>query len=191
MRKLDPQETKIVRQLIRNPRISDNQISKNTLIPVMTVNRKRKLLEKEGIIGYHTIVYHGDSSTKEYRAKQLYTIQFRTGITKEDYLNAIKSSKKFMEFNAKYHSDSFLGEKDGHLAVVIILEADSHAELMEIFNGEVIQNIKKRHGEDCIDKTYTVKLYQPIRLHHNYLPAFNMENGIIRKDWPDELVYVQ
>ena len=42
MIKLDEKEQKIVKELIKNPRISDTQIAKNTNIPVMTINRKRK-----------------------------------------------------------------------------------------------------------------------------------------------------
>ena len=50
--KLDEQEQKIIKELIRDPRISDNQIGRNTKIPVKTVNRKRKNLEQRNIISY-------------------------------------------------------------------------------------------------------------------------------------------
>ena len=53
MRQLDEQERRIVRELIKDPRISDNQIAKNTRVPVMTVNRKRKLLEEKGLLNYY------------------------------------------------------------------------------------------------------------------------------------------
>ena len=56
MRKFDKQEEMIIKELIRNSRISDNQIAKNTRIPVTTVNRKRKLLEEEGFIHYYADV---------------------------------------------------------------------------------------------------------------------------------------
>ena len=48
------QERRIIRNLIKNPRISDNKISKITGIPTITVNRKRKKLEAEGLLHYHT-----------------------------------------------------------------------------------------------------------------------------------------
>ena len=46
MRQLDEQEKSIVKALIRDPRLSDNQISKVTKVPVMSVNRKRKKLDR-------------------------------------------------------------------------------------------------------------------------------------------------
>ena len=27
-------------------------------------------------------------------------------------------------------------------------------------------------------------------VHHNYLPHVNIENGRIKKDWPDEYIFV-
>ena len=48
-RGLDDQEKLIVRELIKDPRISDNQISTNTNIPLKSVNRKRKRMEFEEI----------------------------------------------------------------------------------------------------------------------------------------------
>ena len=54
MRDLDKQERLIIRELIKNHRISDNKIGKNTGIPVMSVNRKRKSMEKEGLLTYYT-----------------------------------------------------------------------------------------------------------------------------------------
>jgi DNA-binding Lrp family transcriptional regulator len=190
MRKLDIQETKILKQLVRNPRVSDNQISKNTRVPVMTVNRKRKLMEEEGIINYYTDINHGDPKTKVYDAIQLYTIQFKIGITREHYIKAIMEDRKFRSRNSKYHAESYLGEKEGHLALVIMLEANSQSELIEIFNGEIVQGIKSRYGEDCINKIDTTRIDVPIRMHHNYLPLINMEKGIIKKEWDDEWIYV-
>ena len=54
LRKLDNQEIKIVKALIRNPRISDNQIGLRTGVPIRTVNRKRKKMEEKGLLKYYT-----------------------------------------------------------------------------------------------------------------------------------------
>ena len=44
MRDLDKKEKLIIKELVKNPRISDNQIAKNTGLAVKSVNRKRKKL---------------------------------------------------------------------------------------------------------------------------------------------------
>jgi len=186
MRELDKQERKIMRELIRNPRISDNKISQRTKIPVMTVNRKRKRLEKENLIHYFS--YYNKAGDGKPPARQMYIIKFKSGITKSDYLNAL--DKKFKEQNAKTHLMSFLGEKDGHFASIIILEAETPSELTEIFNGAIIPGIKKRHGEDCIDEIFTCKVNIPLRCYHNYLPSINMKEGKITDSWPDDYIFV-
>jgi DNA-binding Lrp family transcriptional regulator len=188
MKGFDEQERKILTQLIRNPRLSDNAIARAAKIPVTTVNRKRKALEAKGHINYLAYVRPPD---EESRARQLYVIKFKLGITRQDYLEKAKASKGFRAANARYHAESFMGEKDGHFALIIIVEARNDAELVEIFNGEIIAGIKKRHGDDCIADISTVKVnLPPLRIHHNYLPLINVQNGRIREDWPDEWVHV-
>src|SRR3989338_10208012 len=112
MGELDENEVKIVRELIRNPRISDNQISKRTKIPVMTVNRKRKKLEEESLIYYHANFDTGENGTGFFPEKQLYIIKFRIGITRHMYLDKIEADKRFIGFNTSYVSASYLGEKE-------------------------------------------------------------------------------
>jgi len=56
--KLDDKEVLIVKELIKNPRSSDNGISKITKIPVKTVNRKRKGLESRNLISYYTYLHN-------------------------------------------------------------------------------------------------------------------------------------
>ncbi|MBI2657509.1 winged helix-turn-helix domain-containing protein [Candidatus Woesearchaeota archaeon] len=190
MRKFDKQEEKILRELVRNPRISDNQIAKNTMIPVTTVNRKRKLLEEEGYIHYYSNVSYESYERGQHNARQLYIVKFKEGITRQKYLDEIKKSENFRKVNPRHHAESFLGEKDGHFAIILILEAGSEDELIEIFNGAIIPEIKKRHGRDCINEIITAKVTFPFRVHHNYLPLFNMDRGTIKKDWLNEWVFV-
>ena len=190
MRKFDKQEELILKELIRNPRISDNQTAKNTKIPVTTVNRKRKLLEENGFVNYYADVSHESLETGQHNARQLYVIKFKEGITRQKYLDEIKKSENFRKVNPKYHAESFLGEMDGRFAVILILEAKSADELVEIFNGKIIPDIRRRHGSDCINDITTVKVTFPFRMHHNYIPIFNMEKGIIKKDWLNEWIFV-
>ena len=63
MRELDDQERLIIRQLIRDPRESDNGIGESTGVNVRTVGRKRQRLEQDGILSYHTQVNLTESGT--------------------------------------------------------------------------------------------------------------------------------
>src|SRR4051812_31580855 len=52
MKQLDQQERLIVRQLIRDPRESDNGIGELTGVNVRTVGRKRQRMEQSGVLSY-------------------------------------------------------------------------------------------------------------------------------------------
>ena len=190
IRELDESEIKIIRELIKNPRISDNQVSKNTNIPVMTVNRKRKQLEKENLLRYFTSFDTGEFGTGMFKAKQLYIIRFRTGYTRSEFLDKVEKDKKSQQFNSSYVSLSYLGEKDGRLALIMILDAETDSLLVDEFNGKILPHLKEKLGNDCIQEIITTKISNTLRRHHNYLPDINMENGIIKKDWPDEWIFV-
>ena len=49
----DEQEKLIIKALIKDPRMSDNNIGKLTKVPIRTVSRKRKKLEQENKICYY------------------------------------------------------------------------------------------------------------------------------------------
>ncbi len=190
VRELDESERKIVRELIKNPRISDNQISKNTKVPVMSVNRKRKQLERENLIRYFTSFDTGEFGTGSFKAKQLYIIRFKTTVTRKSYIEQVEKDNKFQRFSASYVSMSYLGEKDGRLALIMVLDAETDSLLLDEFSEKILPNLKEKLGTDCIKEIITTKISNTLRRHHNYLPDINMENGIIKKDWPDELIFV-
>jgi len=187
---LDENERKIVRELIKNSRISDNKIAKNTNIPVMSVNRKRKKLEKQNLLRYFSSLDTGEFGTGTFKAKQLYVITFKTGITRGEYIEKLEKDKRNQRFNANYISLSYLGEKDGRLALIIILDAETDSTLVDEFQGKIIPNLKEKLGNDCIREIITTKISNTLRRHHNYLPSINMENGIMKKDWPDDWIFV-
>ena len=189
-RELDESERKMVRELIKNPRISDNQIAKNTKVPVMSVNRKRKQLEKENLLRYFASFDTGEFGTGTFKAKQLYIIKFKIGITREEYINNTEKDKRFQQFNASYISLSYLGEKDGHLALVMVLDAKTDSLLVDEFSGKIIPHLKEKLGNDCIKEIITTKISNTLRRHHNYLPDINMGDGVIKKDWPDDWIFV-
>jgi DNA-binding Lrp family transcriptional regulator len=83
VKRVDDKEESILREIIRSPTISDNQISKKTGIPVKTVNRKRKAMEKRNFMYYFVAVNNGHMGTGVFNAMQLYTIYFDYGISRE------------------------------------------------------------------------------------------------------------
>ena len=189
MLKLDDHEVKIVRELIKDPRLSDNAISKKTKIPVMTINRKRKKLEEKGLLQYYAYLETGEEGTHLFHARQLYIVQFRSGFTTEKYFTYIKQNKRLQKFHSRYVVESYLGEQSGRLALMMIIEAETETQLTEIFNGQIIANLKQHFGENCINSIITAKISVPVRILHNYLPLINMEKGKIKKEWPDEWIF--
>lgn len=191
MVKLSETDVKIVKELIRDPRTSDNKLAKKTKIPVMTVNRKRKKMEEEGLIRYYTAFKHEEEGTGIFQARQLYIIKFKIGITRGGYLEKIEADKELLGFSAMHVAETYIGEKDGHLALMMIIDAKTEPQLIECFNGKIVPNIKKNFGEDAIQEVITVTLNIPIRMHHNYMPRFNMEKGRIRETWLDDWIFVE
>ena len=190
MKSLDEHEVKIIRELIRNPRISDNQLSRKSGVPVMTVNRKRKNLEQSGMISYFTDIKHGDGGTEDFHVKQLYIIKFKLGITRTEYLEKTKHDKKLKKFNAEHIVSSYIAERDGHLALIIIVNAHTSQDLNESFNAHIVPKLKKNYGDDCIQNIETIRILEPLREHHNYIHGINMDKGKIREDWPDDYIFV-
>jgi DNA-binding Lrp family transcriptional regulator len=190
MRQFDDQEVLILKELIMNPRISDNKVSKLTHVPVMTVNRKRKKLEAEGMLNYYVDICHSKKGTNDFNAKQLYILKFRSDILKNDIINAFIKDPKMREFSAEHIPESHLAEKDGRLALILFFNAESEIDLIDSFNGKMIPMLKKHFGEDAIIDIITTRIVDLLSVNHNYLPNFNMESGVIKKDWDKRLVFV-
>lgn len=187
---LDEQEIRITKELIKNPRSSDNAISRATGIPVMTVNRKRKKLEEGGIISYYTSVKSFESGINIFHARQLYVIQLKSGVTRDEYLRYIDQNPDTKGEESYYVEESYIGEQNGRLALILLLEAKTEAELVDIFNGRIVKNIKKAFGENAITHIETSRINMRTRIFHNYMPSLNMQSGKIRKDWPDDYIFV-
>ena len=189
-RTLDNQEAKIVRELIKDPRLSDNKIAKKTGVPVMTVNRKRKRLEEERLLRYYASLDKGEFGLHIFDAKKVYILMFKMGITRQKYLEVLEEDPMWRMLNSRFISLAYLGEKDGHLALMIILDAPDKEDLVEEFNGKIVPFLREKMGNDAIVNVMTMSLDKLVRVHHNYMPAINMENGRIKKNWPDDLVFV-
>ena len=181
-KELDEQEIKIIKELIRNVRISDNQISRNTLIPLKTVNTKRKKLENEKIIEYFLRINNNDEGTGLFKNKHLYKIILNNGITRKNLIE--KTINQFNESETlRKHADSvFFGEENGHITIHFILESYSDKDIIEIFNSEIYNIIERNLGRNSIKKTESSIIFANIKLFHNYNNNFNSKGYSLNKN---------
>ena len=190
MRKIDGQEQMILRALTRNPRCSDNKISIQTGVSVRTVSRKRARLEEEGILSYSTVVEMQSSGTGRFTTQHMLIIKFKLGVTHSQIVQEIRSEPNVVNVFYELIRYSFIAETDGHIALVIIIEGESDSDIAESVQGQIIPSLQKNHGMDSIVELRTLRLLDPIRREHNYLPMVNMEDGFLKKEWPDEAIFV-
>ena len=190
MRKIDGQEQMILRALTRNPRCSDNKISIQTGVSVRTVSRKRARLEEEGILSYSTVVEMQSSGTGRFTTQHMLIIKLKLGVTHSQIVQEIRSEPNVVNVFYELIRYSFIAETDGHIALVIIIEGESDSDIAESVQGQIIPSLQKNHGMDSIVELRTLRLLDPIRREHNYLPMVNMEDGFLKKEWPDEAIFV-
>ena len=191
MAELDKQERQIICALIRNPRYSDNRISSLTGVPVRTVSRKRARLEQEGIVAYYTGVDMQSTGTGRFSTQHMLLIKFKLGVTRGQIVQEIRSEPNVANVFSELIRDSYIAEMDGHIALVMVVEGESDSDVAENVQGKIIHSLQKNHGEDSIQELRTIRLLDPIRRLHNYLPMVNMEEGFIKEDWPDEAIFVE
>ncbi len=186
--KFDNQEKAIVKELVKDPKISDNQIAIKTNIPVKSVNRKRKKLEKANVLNYYVSVNNGVNGTGVFGSKKMYIISFKYGISREMFLDAFPNMQ--LE-NVNKHIDQVMSsEIDGRFAIIIMIESRVENDIIEIFNVEIVNKINTRFGECAIHKTQVFPIDSFLRVHHNYMPNSNIKEGKIKKDWDDENIFV-
>ena len=190
MRELDEQERLIVRQLVRDPRESDNGIGEITGVNVRTVGRKRQRLEQEGILSYYTQLDLSSQGTKQFNTRHLYIVKFRIGVTYKQLTEDIQREPFVRSIFTEIIFESHIAEIDGKLAMLMFIDGASDTEIVQTVQEKVIPSLLKNHGENSIEEISTIRLLLPVRVMRNYLPFVNMENGYIKKDWPDEAIYV-
>jgi len=186
---LDDYDKMILKELIINPRLSDNKISQMTKIPVKTVNRKRKILEKKGIIKYLIALDNGPDGTDDFAATVMYIIKFKYGVYRKQFLDAYKNVP-LSEKETKHISFKWLGERDGHLLFILILESRKYSDFLEIYNVEIVSKINKFLGPDLIEDTTAIPLTTMLSYFHNYDPLINMPKETIKEHWPRSLIFV-
>ena len=183
----DEQERKIVKALIKDPRMSDNNIGKLTKVPIRTVSRKRKRMEQGSKINYYVSV---NQRIVKPKARHLYLIKFRMGITKQKLMNEIMKEPRVKSLFTEMIYESHFAEINGHTSILMVVEADSDDKVSESFNGKILPLILKDHGENSITDITTIRLSDRIRVFHNYLPQINMKHGKLKPDWPLESIHV-
>jgi DNA-binding Lrp family transcriptional regulator len=187
---LDDQEKMIVKTLIYDPRLSDNQIGKLTGVPTPTVRRKRKKLEEEGLLSYYAALDMQESGTRTFSARHLYIIKFRIGITLKQIVDEIKSEPNVRTIFTDLIYESHIAEMEGRVALVMIIEGKDDSDIVENVQGKIVPSLRKNHGPDSIEEVSTVRLLGPIRIFHNYVPLVNMRQGVISTDWPRDAIFV-
>jgi DNA-binding Lrp family transcriptional regulator len=190
VRVLDEQEKLIVRQLIRDPRESDNGIGEATGVNVRTVSRKRQRLEEEGVISYYTHVDFSQHGMRQFGSKHLYIIKFRLGITIRQILEDIRREPKVRSVFTEMIEESHVAEIDGKTALLLFVEGVTEVDIVQTVQEKLIPSLLANHGENSIEEVSTVRVLAPIRRLRNYLPGVNMENGYMKKDWPNDALYV-
>ena len=190
MKELDEQERLIVRQLIRDPRESDNGIGEITGVNVRTVGRKRQRLEQEGILSYYTQLDLSAQGANQFNTRHLYIIKFRIGVTYKQLTDDIQREPFVRSIFTEIIFESHIAEIDGKLAMLLFIDGASDTELVQTVQEKLIPSLLKNHGENSIEEISTIRLLCPVRIMRNYLPFVNMESGYIKKDWPDEAIYV-
>jgi len=186
----DDQERAILKALIRDPRQSDNYISKVTGVPTPTVRRKRKRLEDDGLLNYFAAIDMQETGTGTFGARHLYIIKFRIGVTVRQIVDEIKSEPNVRSVFTDLIYESHIAETDGHVTLVMIIEGKNDADIIENVQGKIVPSLRKNHGPDSIEEISTVRLLSPIRVFHNYVPLVNMDKGVLRSDWTDDAILV-
>jgi len=190
MKELDEQERLIVRHLIRDPRESDNGIGEATGVNVRTVGRKRQRLEHAGILSYFTHLDLSARGTGQFGARHLYIIKFRIGITYKQLLDDIQREPFVRSIFTEIIFESHVAEIDGKLAMLLFIDGADETNIVQTVQEQLIPSLLRNHGENSIEAVNTIRVLAPVRTMRNYIQPVNMHAGYIKKDWPDEAIYV-
>ncbi|HYB98670.1 MAG TPA: Lrp/AsnC family transcriptional regulator [Candidatus Limnocylindrales bacterium] len=190
MRKLDEQELKIAKALVRNPRLSDNRLGELYDIPVRTVSRKRARMEQEGLLRYFAEVDMAAEGTGCFSCSHLYIIQFKVGVTVSQIQDEIRNEPNVVTVFTELIRESYIAEISGRVALVMVVEGTSDRDVVESFQQKIVPSLQKNHGKDSIEDVSTIRLLSRVRILRNYLPSVNMENGMMKPDWSTDSIFV-
>jgi DNA-binding Lrp family transcriptional regulator len=190
MRVLDEVEVKIAKALVRNPRLSDNRLGEIYDIPVRSVGRKRAKMEEEGLLRYFAEVDMSSRGTGRFACRHLYILRFKTGVTVRQIEEEVQNEPNVVTVFTESIYESYLAEIDGRVALVMVVEGTSEADVVERFQAQIVPSLQKNHGADSIEDVQTIRLLSRIRLLRNYLPSLNMKGGRMAEDWDTDSIFV-
>jgi hypothetical protein len=130
------------------------------------------------------------SGTRQYNTRHLYTIKFRIGVTYKRLLEDIQRENAVKSVFTEVIFESHIAEIDGKLAMLLFIDGESDLDIVQTVQEKLIPSLLRNHGEDSIEEVSTVRILLPVRAMRNYVLPVNMTEGYLRKDWPDEAVYV-
>ena len=187
---LDPQEEKIARALVRNPRLSDNRLGEENDLAVRSVSRKRARLEKEGVLRYYAEVDLSESGTGQYPVSYLFVIKFRLGVDVAGLRATLIDEPRVVTTFTQSVQYSFAAECDGRVALVMVVSGKSSEDVLARLHGEILPTLDGKHGPDAVEDLSALQLIVPLRILRNYLPDVNMVDGRMREDWGLDAIFV-
>ncbi len=191
MKDLDEQEVKIAKALIRNPRISDNKLAEQRGISPKTVGKKRQRLEDDGLLRYFAEIDMSAAGTGRYLCRHLYIIRCKIGVTVKQLLKVVEQEPKVATVFTQSVYESHVAEVDGRVALVMLIDGTSDADIIEKFQEQIVPALEERHKKPgIIDEVSTMRLIHPIRVMRNYILPLNMEHGMLRDDWSDDSIVI-
>lgn len=146
---MDEKDEKILLELLKNSKLSTQEISKRTLIPVTTVHNRIKKLEKHGIIKNYTLTLDYSKLGKNLAAYILIAVDYK-------YLKEIKSTQHELAKKLRCHpsveeADMITGGND----IIIKVRAKDMKEI-DYFVTTYLRNV---HG---VDRTQTMFILHEI-----------------------------
>jgi len=142
------------------------------------------------LLYYFAFVDHGEAGTKQLTAKQLFLIELKPGITRKQFFER-RNDITSKQVNLKHTLFSLLGERDGRLVLIMLIESRLKTDLLEIYNADFVSQLKTFFGDNAVYSTTVLDITAPLRILHNYLPMFNMKDGIIKTDWSKDNIFVE
>ena len=126
----------------------------------------------------------------QFNTRHLYIVKFRIGVTFKQLTEDIQREPFVRSIFTEIIFESHIAELDGKLAMLMFIDGASDTEIVQTVQEKLIPSLLKNHGENSIEEISTMRLLAPVRVMRNYLPFVNMQNGYIKKDWPNEAIYV-
>jgi hypothetical protein len=142
------------------------------------------------VLSYFTHVDLSSTGTGEYNTRHLYIIKFRIGVTYRQLLEDIKREPFVRSIFTEIIFESHIAEIDGKLAMLLFIDGASDTDIVQTVQEKLIPSLERNHGVGSIEEVSTMRVLSPVRAMRNYILPVNVLHGYVRKEWPDEAIYV-